>query len=272
MKGESGDLQLKISNELSELERVSRELERLGRERGVSTSDVSAVGLAVDEILTNVVSYAYPFGESNEVEIRARVDDDSFTVEVEDGGSPFDPTQAPEPKLHGRLEDRPVGGLGIHIVRRLVDSMSYRRRDGRNVLTLTKHLTPDTGSAGPLPPETIFPIRETDEHGIVTFGLAGRLGTGTSALLERRLRARLAAGTRRFVFDCTRLESLSSAGVRVLLIAAKEAAAKGEGGGVILASPNAGIARTIEIAGLSRLLPSYPSRDEALAALGDERS
>jgi len=59
---------------------------------------------------------------------------------VTDSGMPFDPTRKPEVDINASLEDRPVGGLGIHLVRQLMDSVSYRREDGKNILTLIKML------------------------------------------------------------------------------------------------------------------------------------
>lgn len=260
----SETLTLVVPNDLSELERVSHELEEFGREHGLSATDVSAVNLAVDEILTNIILYAFPRREDHQVELRVRLEKDMLTVEFEDSGRPFDPLSVPEPELEAALEDRPVGGLGIHIVRRLMEDMSYRRHDNRNVLTLTRHLTP--GEPGAVsPPRDEATIGEEEIDGAIVFRVAGRLDAHAAVSLEDRLRDRLEAGARCFVFDCGELDSLSSAGLRVLLIAAKESRAAG--GGVALAAPRAGISETIDIAGLSKLLPSFATRAEALAAM-----
>jgi anti-sigma regulatory factor (Ser/Thr protein kinase) len=72
--------------------------------------------------------------------VRLRRTGDSVAVEVEDDGRPFDPLQVPPPDLTLSLEQRPIGGLGIHLIRNLMDEVSYARRDGRNVLKMAKHL------------------------------------------------------------------------------------------------------------------------------------
>jgi len=257
-------LKLLVPNDLAELERVSRELEEFGREHDLSAADVLALNLAVDEVLTNIILYAFPRREDHEVELAVRIEENTLTVEFADSGRPFDPSSVPAPELDAALEDRPVGGLGLHIVRRLFDDMSYEREDDRNVLTLRRRLTPGEPAAATSPREEAL-IGEADIGGTIVFDVAGRLDAHAAVSLEERLRGRLEAGARYFVFDCSELDSLSSAGLRVLLIAAKESAAAG--GGVALAAPRRGISETIEIAGLSGLLPSYPSRAEALMAV-----
>ncbi len=255
---------LRVRNDLSELERVSRDIEDLGRAGRAAAEDISAVLLAVDEVLTNVISYAFPSGEEHWVHVRAGVEQGILTVEIEDDGKQFDPVAVAEPQLEGALEERTVGGLGIHIARRLVDEMTYRRHAGHNILTLTKRLTQHVTAEVPQPFE-VFRFDESEDDGAVVFTLRGRLDARGSQLLEDRLRAKLEAGRSRFVFECERLAVVGSAGLRVLLIAAKESAVAG--GGVALVALPDEIARTLEIAGLSTLLPRWATCTEALAAL-----
>src|SRR5262245_41715216 len=127
-------VELRVRNDLSELERVGREIEEVGRGGGVTTEDLSAVLLAVDEMLTNVISYGFPAGGDAWIDVRARLEDGVFAVEIEDEGQAFDPVAVAEPSLDGAVEERSVGGLGIHIARSMVDEMTYRRDAGRNVL------------------------------------------------------------------------------------------------------------------------------------------
>jgi serine/threonine-protein kinase RsbW len=264
MTSKAGTLLLFVPNDLAELELVSRRLEEFGREFKLSVGDVSAVNLAIDEILTNIILYGVPRREDHQVRVYVQLEGNTLTIEIDDGGRPFDPFTIPEPELDAALEDRPVGGLGIHIVRRLMDDMSYRWDDGHNILTLTKNLRGGEQLAAATSRDQAL-IAEADEEGTIVFVVAGRLDAHGAVSLEDRLRARLEQGAARFVFDCGDLTSLSSAGLRVLLIAAKESSAAG--GGVALAAARSGISQTIEIAGLSNLLPSYATREEALAAV-----
>lgn len=95
--------------------------------------------LAAEEMLMNVVSYAYP-GSSGTVSLTAGENDTgAFFIEIGDHGIPFDPLAAPEADTTASIENRAIGGLGIHFMRRVVDDARYRREDGRNILTLTMH-------------------------------------------------------------------------------------------------------------------------------------
>jgi len=95
--------------------------------------------LAAEEMLMNVVSYAYP-GSSGTVSLVAGENDaGDFFIEIGDHGVPFDPLAAPEADTTASIDNRAIGGLGIHFMRRVVDDARYRREDGRNILTLTMH-------------------------------------------------------------------------------------------------------------------------------------
>lgn len=91
--------------------------------------------LAVEEALMNVSLHAYR-GAGGEVRVRAGAADGLFVVEIEDSGPSFDPGTLPPPDTTAALADRPIGGLGVHLIRRVTDGMRWRREEGRNVLTL----------------------------------------------------------------------------------------------------------------------------------------
>jgi anti-sigma regulatory factor (Ser/Thr protein kinase) len=93
--------------------------------------------MALDEILTNVVLYAYPEDQRGTVCVCIRRDGPGITAEIVDHGQPFDPTAHPTPDVSLPLEQRPIGGLGIHLTRTLVTRMRYARENEANRLTLT---------------------------------------------------------------------------------------------------------------------------------------
>lgn len=132
-------LDLTIANDLSEIGRLAEEVEgfcdRLGMDAGVA----HAINLSVDELLTNTISYGYDGDGPHSIDVRLAAADGAVTVTLSDDGRAFDPTEAEEPDIDAELDDRPIGGLGIHIVRMLMDNVSYERVDGRNVLTLIKN-------------------------------------------------------------------------------------------------------------------------------------
>jgi len=95
--------------------------------------------LAIEEMLVNVVHYAYP-GSSGTVSVSAGNNGTGdFVIEIADRGIPFDPLAAPEADTTASIEDRAIGGLGIFFMRKVVDDVRYRREDGFNILTLTMH-------------------------------------------------------------------------------------------------------------------------------------
>ena len=103
---------------------------------------MSDIELCLEEALVNIFQYAYPEG-GGEVEISCRIDEGrKFIIEISDAGIPFDIFSVAEPDLSLALEDRKIGGLGILLIRKLMDDVTYRREGNRNALTLTVIITP----------------------------------------------------------------------------------------------------------------------------------
>jgi anti-sigma regulatory factor (Ser/Thr protein kinase) len=106
---------------------------------------ILCVNLALDEIVTNVISYAYGDARQHEILVHLALERGELAVCVVDDGRPFNPVDAPPVDLDADMKDRPIGGLGIQIVRSVMDALDYRREDGRNILTMRKA----AGSARP---------------------------------------------------------------------------------------------------------------------------
>jgi anti-sigma regulatory factor (Ser/Thr protein kinase) len=107
------------------------------RGHGLDPGAVSAIELALEEALVNIARYAYR-GEPGEVEVGCRAEGDRLLLDILDWGEPFDPLAAPEPERTGGIEARQVGGLGIHLMKRVMDEVRYRREGNCNHLTLVK--------------------------------------------------------------------------------------------------------------------------------------
>ena len=118
------------------------------RGSGAPPEDCQAVVLAVDEACTNVIEHGYAGVDGGVVGLRCEVADGEVRVTVRDTGRPFDPDDAPPPDLVSGWEDRPIGGLGWHLIRGMVDDVRYRADETGNELTLVKRLTrePTTGA------------------------------------------------------------------------------------------------------------------------------
>lgn len=132
-----------LKNELAEVGRLRNFFFSVCREHGIDDETAKSLNLALEEWVVNIDNYAYPKGTRGHVDVIADVSPSLLlTLVIKDHGMPFDPTQYAEPDIEAELADRPIGGLGIHLVRTIMDTMDYRRTaDGYNVLTLTKQIT-----------------------------------------------------------------------------------------------------------------------------------
>ena len=111
-------------------------IEALGEEDGWSGDLTFRVSLVVDELAQNVVDYAYNDTEGD-VEVAVTSSDETIVIEIVDDGKPFDPlTEAPAPDLTSPIESRPIGGLGVHFTKTLMDDVEYRRESGKNHLKI----------------------------------------------------------------------------------------------------------------------------------------
>ena len=108
------------------------------RQGGAGEKTVADLHLAVDEACTNCVSYAYPEGEPGEIELTCRIGPKKFEISIRDWGRPFNPLKTPPPDLDLDLEDRPIGGLGVFLMKKFSDRLEYRREEDSNLLTIIK--------------------------------------------------------------------------------------------------------------------------------------
>ena len=131
-------LSLVLRNQLNELERMSERVSAWCRENGVPTVAEFHLNLALDEVVSNVIRYGWKGDGEHQIRVRLSRLEDELTVEVEDDAMPFNPLNVPAADIDKPLEERPVGGLGIHLVRHIMDSLEYRRLEGKNRLVMKK--------------------------------------------------------------------------------------------------------------------------------------
>lgn len=129
-----------LKNDLAELKGLCRHCETMGQTMGLSEKLIFQTNLALDELFTNIVSYGFCDHGEHQITITITCDLHVLGLRIEDDGIPFDPSNAPEPDLECRMEDTKVGGLGIHLIKNLMDEIVYQRTDGKNVLILKKYL------------------------------------------------------------------------------------------------------------------------------------
>lgn len=106
-------------------------------EAGINSAGQNSIALAAEEIFVNIASYAYPSGQGD-VTIRVRAEADKVTLKFLDSGKPYNPLSHKDPDTALAAEERQIGGLGIYLVRKMMDSARYQYRSGRNTLTIVK--------------------------------------------------------------------------------------------------------------------------------------
>lgn len=132
-------LEISIANDREAIPEIVAAVGALIEENGLPPDIAYALELAIDELVTNAISYGYPEGGSGKVTVEAGIESDRVVLVVRDDGIAFDPLhESPEPTLEGTVEDRPIGGLGLHLVEAMMDEVAYERRDGENRLTCVK--------------------------------------------------------------------------------------------------------------------------------------
>ena len=130
-----------IDNSLSHVPEVNEFVKNVGGELNMSENDSQNLKLAIEEAVVNVINYAYPVGEKGDITIEATATASSLRFKIIDRGVAFAPTDAPDVDTSLTAEERQIGGLGIFLVRQLMDTINYERIDGENVLTLTKKIS-----------------------------------------------------------------------------------------------------------------------------------
>lgn len=132
--------ELTLANDISELPKFTAFVTDFCAKLELDKKMASGLRLALEEVVVNVIDYAYPEGEKGSVYIQADSNHEEVRFTVIDSGIPFDPTSVMEADTTLDAQKRPIGGLGILLARKLTDSVSYCRRKGQNVLTLTKSI------------------------------------------------------------------------------------------------------------------------------------
>jgi serine/threonine-protein kinase RsbW len=133
----AAEIDIRLPNQLSEMEGLFEALEAFADETDMPARARFNLNLAVDEFVSNAITYGYPDGRVGEVGVHLTRRDDRLDVTLSDDGDAFDPLTAPPPDLDASLEERRIGGLGVHLIRTMADEFAYRRQDGRNVVALT---------------------------------------------------------------------------------------------------------------------------------------
>jgi anti-sigma regulatory factor (Ser/Thr protein kinase) len=133
-------LQIKIKNKFQEIEKVVAQFNDFAETYEIPVDVSRRVKIVYDELLNNIISYAYPDGGEHEIIVTVDLFGDRLIIVITDDGIPFNPFRLESPDTDLPLERREEGGLGIHLVHNMMDKVSYQRRIDRNTVTLLKKL------------------------------------------------------------------------------------------------------------------------------------
>jgi sigma-B regulation protein RsbU (phosphoserine phosphatase) len=136
------DFTLTLTNNIDELSQLEPFLEEFFDQNSLDPALLSSVDLALEEALANVIMYAYPEGEKGEVTLTANVADNAICMEIRDKGIPFNPLEQQEANLDVPLKERQIGGLGIHLIKEIMDEVTYAYENGHNVLQMQLYRKP----------------------------------------------------------------------------------------------------------------------------------
>ena len=132
--------ELKLKNQMGELERVNQFIEEIGEELGLDLEMQMNLNLVMEEMVVNIISYAYPQGTTADIELVAETEGKELKFVLSDQGKEFDPTLSQSADMDTNPAERELGGMGIYIVKNIMNEVTYQRLEGRNLLTMKKEI------------------------------------------------------------------------------------------------------------------------------------
>ena len=133
-------LSFELHNDLSELDTLEEKLDEFCQKLGVTTKCFCEINLALEELFTNIISYGFSDNSEHQIKFTISHDDKTVTMRIEDDGEPFNPVEEEAPDIQCPIEDRKIGGLGIHLIKNVMDDVKYKRQNGKNLLILKKKI------------------------------------------------------------------------------------------------------------------------------------
>lgn len=211
------------------------------RAAGLDEHAVWEVQLAVDEAATNVIQHSYA-ATTGLITVVTAITDHTFEVILRDRGRAFDPADVPDPDLVSPLEERKTGGLGIYLMRKLMDQVEFRFEGGENILVMRKHIV---------------------QSDLRVLSLHGRIDAATAPDVNRMVRDAMQEGARQIIIELRNVTFLSSSGLRTLLLLAREL--RRDGGDLVLCALQPQVAEVFHLTGFDQIFQLHHTREEAAA-------
>jgi anti-sigma regulatory factor (Ser/Thr protein kinase) len=132
--------QLSIENNLQNLNKVAGFVETFGEINNLDYKIIFEINLILDELITNIISYGYEDKKLHIIDIELEINGSVINIKIEDDGKVFNPLESQEVDINAALDDRKIGGLGIHIIKQKTDEIHYERSGNKNILKLSKRV------------------------------------------------------------------------------------------------------------------------------------
>ena len=237
---------LTLDASLEALAEISDFVVDQARLAGLDEHAVWEVQLATDEAATNVIQHSYR-QKPGQITLSTQVINNELEITICDQGEPFNPENVPEPDLVSPLEERKTGGLGLFLMRKLMDRVEFRFANGENVLVMAKRLQPPD-------------LRVVE--------LSGRIDAATAPEVNRMVRQAMRDGGKQIVVELRDVTFLSSSGLRALLLLAREL--RREGGDLVLCALQPQVAEVFHVTGFDQIFQLHHTREEATAGFDKE--
>jgi anti-anti-sigma factor len=236
---------LTLPAKLESLAQIGAFVEAAALDAGLDAHAAWQVQLAVDEAATNIIQYAYDPEQNGQVVVEHETQGDAFVVRLRDNGRVFDPDLVPPPDLASPIDERQVGGLGLYLIRQLVDDVRFETEAAGNVATLVKQKAP------PSPP-------------VFVYAPAGRLDAAATPGLVHLVLEQARPYAWRVVVDLSQVSFISSSGLRSLLLLLKEL--RQHGGDLRLCALQPRVAAVFDMTGFAQVFAIDGTVAEALRA------
>ena len=131
---------VRITNQRDQIDTVRKFFDDYSKENKLTEKTVHDIQMALDELLTNIVNYGYEDSDEHKIDVRFGINDDAVRVEIIDDSKPYNILEQENPDISLSVEDKPIGGLGIFLIKKLMSNVDYYTKEGKNHLVMTKEL------------------------------------------------------------------------------------------------------------------------------------
>ncbi len=131
---------VRITNQRDQVDTVRKFFDDYSKENKLTEKTVHDIQMALDELLTNIVNYGYEDSDEHKIDVRFGINDDAVRVEIIDDSKPYNILEQESPDISLSVEDKPIGGLGIFLIKKLMSNVDYYTKEGKNHLVMTKEL------------------------------------------------------------------------------------------------------------------------------------